>query len=67
MQAAVYGEDLAGGFAETFRHQQEVALGLVFRRDGRLGQRTVGIKLGEFGDERVGGFGFRERNVVFGE
>ncbi len=67
MQAAVHGDDLAGGLAEAFADEEEVGFGLVGGGDGRFGQRAVGVELREFADEGFGGFVVGVRNRVFRE
>ena len=65
MQAAVDGDDLAGGLAEAFRHEEEIRLGLVGRGDRALRQRAVGVELGQLRHEAVGRFVVRVGDVVF--
>src|SRR6185312_5637053 len=67
VEAAVDGDDLAGGFAETLRHEEEVSLGLVGRRDRRLGERAVGVELRELAHERISRLVVLVRNVVLRE
>jgi hypothetical protein len=52
MQATVHGDDLAGGFAQTLRDEQEICFGLVGGRDRRFCERAVGVKLHELFHER---------------
>ena len=65
MQPAVHRDDLAGGFAETLRYQQEIRFRLIGWSNRGLGQSAVGVKLGELRHERSGGFIVRVRNVIF--
>jgi len=65
MQPAVHRDDLAGGFAETLCHEQEVGFRLIGWSNWGLGQSAVGVKSGELSDERFGGFIVRVRNIVF--
>jgi hypothetical protein len=43
VQAAVHGDNLAGGLAQALAHKEEIRLGLVGRRDRALGEGAVGI------------------------
>jgi hypothetical protein len=43
VQAAVHGDNLAGGLAQALAHKEEIRLGLVGRRDRALGEDAVGI------------------------
>ena len=55
VQPAVDGDDLAGRLAQPLAEQQEERLGLVGRRDRRLGQRAVGVELRQLVAQRVVG------------
>ena len=67
MQPAIHRDHLPGGFAEALADEEEVGLGLVGGRDGRLGQGAVGVELGQFLHEGVGRLIIRIGNIVFGE
>src|ERR1035441_5324672 len=63
VEAAVHGEDLAGGLAQAVADQQEIGFGLVGGGDGGLGQGAVGVELGQFLDERFGGFALDRKST----
>ncbi len=53
LQAAVHRHHLPGDLRRTVRRQEEHGLGLILRRDRRLGQRALGVEIRQLVAQRV--------------